>query len=98
MIITSKLVFRTLVVLIGLSIFVRGMYLNIFYPEPLNAINGINACLSFIVAGVTVIILILFFIVVFFETIVPFIKDLWNGEIQLFKPFKINFKFRNKHD
>lgn len=96
MIVTSKLVVRTLVVLMGMFIFVRGIWLNFFHPEPLNFIDSINACLSFIAAGIIAIILILFIIAISLETIVPFIRDLWDGNKQLFKPFKINFKFKKK--
>lgn len=98
MIITSKLVVKTLVVLIGLGIFVRGIWLNLFPPEPLNFIDNINAFLSFLVAGVIAIIIILFIVAMFLETVGLFIKDVWNGEKQLFKPFKINFKFKKKND
>lgn len=98
MIITSKLLVRTLIVLIGLGIFVRGIWINFFYPEPLIIIDTINALLSFIAAGLIIIVGILIGFGLFLEIIVPSIRDLWYGEKQLFKPFKINFKFRNKHD
>lgn len=96
MTITSKLFVRTLVVIIGLFIFVRGLWINFFYPEPLIIIDTINALLSFIAAGLIIIVGILIGFGLFLEIIVPSIRDLWTGQKQLFKPFKINFKFKKK--
>lgn len=89
MTITSKLLVRTLVVLIGLGIFVRGIWLlrtPILYSW-LDQINLIVAFLFLIIVGSI-------FLVALIRTIGFLILDYWDGDKQLFKPFKINFKFK----
>lgn len=102
MIITSKLLFGTLVVLIGLFIFVRGFIINFFVEKPLNTLDILNVGFSFAVSLIAMVIAILLLFIIFLEIldnyVKPFIVGLWNGEKQLFKPFKINFKFKKKHD
>lgn len=94
MIITSKLMFRTLVVLIGLGIFVRGIWINLCSTTEVSPLDTINACISFIVAGVTIAASIVVGALFLLDIIISFIQDLWAGQRQLFKPFKINFKFK----
>ncbi len=93
MTITSKLLVRTLVVLIGLGIFVRGIWLSrttILYSL-LDQINLIVTFLFLIIAGTI-------FLVGLIRYIGFLILDYWDGDKQLFKPFKINFKFKKKND
>jgi len=102
MTITSKLVVRTLVVLIGLFIFVRGLWIFFTYSSPLNFVDVVNAAFSSLVCLVTIAIAFVMLAAtlgyMFREYVQPFITDLRTGEKQLFKPFKINFKFKKKHD
>ena len=102
MTITSKLLVRTLVVLTSLFIFVKGLWLNFTNSPMLNLTDRLNTLVSLIIVFVIAIVLILIIIVIIVSTVEnyinPFIKGLWTGEIQLFKPFTINFKFKKKHD
>lgn len=90
MTITSKLVFRTLVVLTGLGIFVRGIWLSRTQLPLDNWLDIVNCFIVFvfliIVGAISLVGLI--------RSIGFLISDYWTGEKQLFKPFKINFKFK----
>lgn len=91
MIITSKLLFGTLVVLIGLFIFVRGLWLS--NQHPLSWLDFFN----WFIVVVTCIIALYFYVLKIGCIALDYLKSLWLGRKELFKPFTINFK-RKKHD
>lgn len=93
MIITSKLVVRILVVLMGLGIFVRGTWL-MFFGKNLSNVDKVNVVLSFTVGIGAYVLFVAVFIFIVVDYIFPFIGNIWTGKKQLFKPFKINFKFK----
>ena len=91
MIITSQKVIRSLIFLVCLGIFVRGLWLSQHLPLS-NWFNVINYILVVLVLLFALLIVGGFLLQYLWEQV---IVPIWNGEKELFKPFNINL-FKKK--